>query len=77
MGCRAFKQRQHGREEGEFPMTISREQSDAAFLVGYLDGISSTEEIQDYDRKMLQAAARMLARSYGISRLLDDDDDPS
>lgn len=58
-------------------MTISREQSDAAFLVGYLDGISSTEEIQDYDRKMLQAAARMLARSYGISRLLDDDDDPS
>ena len=58
-------------------MSRAREQSDAAFLIGYLDGLvhrdtgTSSIAFNRCDQAMLRAAARMLARGYDVAHLVD------
>ncbi len=53
-------------------MISAREQGDAAFLAGYLDGLScrnSDVPLDVEDRERLRAAARMLTAGYDIPHL--------
>lgn len=58
-------------------MILTREQGDAAFLTGYLDGLACwrNRTLDEEDGQRLRDAARMLALGYDLPHLFTDDDD--